>query len=590
MYTAPLKDFEFLLHHVVDAERMLACAAPSVGLDDVMQVLQHAGTFASNVLDPLNAVGDDIGNRLEGGIVATAPGFKDAYETYAAGGWIGLAVPESEGGQGLPHFVLNAVDEIWNAANMAFALCPGLTYGAITAIIASGSQALREAYLPNMIAGRWTGTMNLTEPQAGTDLSAIRTTAERAPDGSYRIRGQKIFITWGDHDLSENIIHLVLARLPDAPPGIAGLSLFLVPKFLVDSHGLPGLRNDVECVSIERKLGIHASPTCVLQYGENEGAVGYLVGFENKGLAGMFVMMNSVRMGVGVQALGVSDRAYQRAVAYAEDRVQGAVIGAPKGTPIAHHPDVRRMLLSMKTLVAAMRCLSLQVGAWLDLAGHASTQADRDEFQRKVDFLVPIVKGWLTENAQVIAYDALQVHGGMGFVEDTGIAQLYRDARILTIYEGTTAIQANDLVGRKLARDGGAVAEKICAEIDGIVEKLRASQNATARKTSERLAAAVAALRRTSATLIASMQARPRDAYAGSVAYLELWGLVVGGWMHGRILLAAAEAPSSADQAQMQSKVFEADFYARYHLPRASSLADVIEASEDTGTAIQYFF
>jgi alkylation response protein AidB-like acyl-CoA dehydrogenase len=590
MYTAPLNDFEFLMRHVVDADRVLPSAAPGVELDDVLQILQHAGTFASDVLDPLNRVGDEVGNRLEGGIVATAPGFKEAFDTYAAGGWIGLAVPQSEGGQGLPHFVLNAVDEIWNAANMAFALCPGLTYGAITAIVASGGQALREAYLPNMIAGRWTGTMNLTEPQAGTDLSAIRTTAERTADGSYRIRGQKIFITWGDHDLSENIIHLVLARLPDAPPGLGGLSLFLVPKFLLDHHGAPGLRNDVECVSIERKLGIHASPTCVLQYGANTGAIGYLVGVENKGLAGMFVMMNSVRMGVGVQALGVSDRAYQQAVAYAADRVQGAVIGAPTGTPIAHHPDVRRMLLSMKTMVGAMRCLSLQAGAWVDLSRHARAPEDRDGFQCKVDFLVPIVKGWFTENAQRIAYDALQVHGGMGFIEDTGIAQLCRDARILTIYEGTTAIQANDLVGRKLVRDGGAVAERICKEIDGTVEELRASHNAAGRKTSDRLAAAVTALRRASATLIASMAAKPRDAYAGSVAYLELWGLVVGGWMHARMLLAAVQAPSSADPGQMQSKIFEADFYAGYHLPRAASLADVIEASEDTGAAIQFCF
>ena len=590
MYAAPLKDFEFLLRHVVEAQGVLDSAAPGVGLDDVMEVLRHAGAFASDVLDPLNCVGDDIGNRLEGGNVATAPGFKDAFEAYAAGGWIGLAVPESEGGQGLPHFVLNAVDEIWNAANMAFALCPGLTYGAITALIASGSKALREMYLPNMIAGRWTGTMNLTEPQAGTDLSSIRTTAEPVPDGSYRIRGQKIFITWGEHDLSDNIIHLVLARLPDAPAGLAGLSLFLVPKFLLDSDGSPGVRNDVECISIERKLGIHASPTCVLQYGANAGAVGYLVGVENKGLAGMFVMMNSVRMGVGVQALGVADRAYQRAVAYAEDRVQGAVIGAPKGTPIAHHPDVRRMLLSMKTLVGAMRCLSLQVGAWLDLAGHAPTESERVNCQRKVDFLVPIVKGWFTESTQRIAYDAVQVHGGMGFIEETGIAQLYRDARILTIYEGTTAIQANDLVGRKLVRDGGDVAGKICAEIDSVVEKLRVSRNATARKMSGRLMAGVTSLRRTSAALIASMEARPRSAYAGSVAYLELWGVVVGGWMHARMLLAAIEAPTDADQSQMQSKVFEADFYANYHLPRAISLADVIEASEDTGVAVQFHF
>jgi 3-(methylthio)propanoyl-CoA dehydrogenase len=590
MYNAPLADFEFLLRHVVKAEGVLEFAAPGIGLDDVMEILRHAGTFATDVLDPLNPVGDEIGNRIEGGKVSTAPGFKDAFKTYAAGGWIGLAVPEAEGGQGLPHFVHNAVDEIWNAANMAFALCPGLTYGAINALIANGNPALRAAYLPNMISGRWTGTMNLTEPQAGTDLSSIRTTAEPTPDGSYRIRGQKIFITWGDHDLSENIVHLVLARLPDAPAGLAGLSLFLVPKFLVQSDGSIGARNDVECVSIERKLGIHASPTCVLQYGANEGAVGYLVGVENKGLAGMFVMMNSVRMSVGVQALGVADRAYQRAVAYAEDRVQGAVIGAPKGATIAHHPDVRRMLLSMKTLVGAMRCLSLQVGAWLDLAGHAPTEAERTAYQRKVDFLVPIVKGWFTENTQRIAYDAVQVHGGMGFIEETGIAQLYRDARILTIYEGTTAIQANDLVGRKLVRDGGDVAEKICAEIDDLVEQLRSSRNSTAKKLSARLMAGVAALRRTSAALIASMEAKPRSAYAGSVAYLELWGIVVGGWMHGRMLLAAVDAPSSSDQAQMQAKAFEADFYANYHLPHALSLADVIEASDDTGLAIQLHF
>ena len=590
MYSAPLAEFEFLLRYVVKAEGVLELAAPGVGLGDVMEIVRHAGTFATEVLDPLNSVGDEFGNRLEGGNVSTAPGFKDAFNAYTAGGWIGLAVPELEGGQGLPHFVLNAVDEIWNAANMAFALCPGLTYGAITALIAGGSPALRAAYLPNMIAGRWTGTMNLTEPQAGTDLSSIRTTAELAPDGNYRIRGQKIFITWGDHDLSENIIHLVLARLPDAPEGLAGLSLFLVPKFLVRDDGSIGARNDVECVSIERKLGIHASPTCVLQYGANEGAVGYLVGVENKGLAGMFVMMNSVRMGVGVQALGVADRAYQRAVAYAEDRVQGTVIGAPTGAPISHHPDVRRMLLSMKTLVAAMRCLSLQVGAWLDLAGHAQTEAERVKYQRRVDFLVPIVKGWFTESTQRITYDAVQVHGGMGFIEETGIAQLYRDARILTIYEGTTAIQANDLVGRKLFRDGGDVAEAICAEIDDVVEELRSSRNSTARKLSARLMAAVAALRRSSAAIIASMGAQPRSAYAGSVAYLELWGIAAGGWMHARMLLAAVEAPLSADQSQMQSKVSEADFYANHHLPYAISLADVIEASEDTGAAIRFHF
>lgn len=500
----------------------------------------------------------------------TPPGFAGAYNTFAEGGWTSLGVPASIGGGGMPRIVANAAGEFWSAANTAFSLYPGLSQGAIAACHAHASDELRQTYLPPMVAGRWTGTMNLTEPQAGTDLAAIRTTARPLDDGEWSVTGQKIFITWGDHDLAENIVHLVLARTPGSPTGLGGLSLFLVPKYLPDPEGRPGERNAVQTVSLEHKLGIHASPTCVLDY---ENATGFLVGQQNQGLAAMFVMMNQARLGIAVQGIGLADRAYQQARVYAAERVQGRVTGRSAGTPIAEHPDVRRLLLSMSSAVSAMRGLSAQISAWIDLAG---TDRAQDGDADLAEFFVPIIKGWASEACVQITSDAVQVHGGMGFIEETGAAQFYRDARILPIYEGTTAIQANDLLGRKLLRDNGATAETALALIEASVATAHAAEHPVAQRLADRLAAAVEAVRHSTRTILAHVDS-PRDAFAGGVSYLQQWGLLAGGWMHARMLVAALGA---AEDSESPRRIREADVFASAHLSQVHSLGESIAAGE----------
>ncbi|WP_278264387.1 acyl-CoA dehydrogenase [Nocardia sp. AG03] len=567
-YRAPVEEYAFLLREVIDGRAALS-ALEDVTLDDITDLLGHAGTLAGEVLAPLNAVGDRVGSNLENGKVASPPGFVDAYKVFADGGWTSIGAPAALGGGGLPLVVTSAVSEMWSGANSAFALCPGLSQGAIAACHAVGDEHIRATYLPPLISGRWTGTMNLTEPQAGTDLASIKTIARPNGDGTWAVTGQKIFITWGDHDLTDNIVHLVLARTPDAPAGSAGLSLFVVPKYLPDSQGEPGTRNSVHTVSLEHKLGIHASPTCVLDYDQ---ATGLLLGQQHQGLAAMFIMMNHSRLGIAVQALGLADRAAQAATAYAAQRVQGPVIGYPKLTPINAHPDVRRLLLSMSSAVTGMRALLVQVSRWLDLAEQGS-KPDRE----LAEFFVPIIKGWFTETSLQITSDAVQVHGGMGFIEETGVAQYYRDARIMPIYEGTTAIQANDLVGRKLLRNNAITALAVLDIITESVAELRDIDHPVAQRVAQRITAGLDAVRASTATML-TRTGSPRDALAAGVPYLLQWGLLAGGWMHARTLRATLGVADDSETARR--RITEADFYTAHHLPEVTALASVIEAGE----------
>jgi alkylation response protein AidB-like acyl-CoA dehydrogenase len=551
-YRAPLADMTFVMNEVAG----LSTVAQLPGFeeatpDTVAAILEEASKFASDVLDPLNASGDREGAKLlPDGSVKTPEGFKSAYLRFVENGWNGLNKPVEYGGQNLPQLVAAAVEEMWHASNMAFDLCPLLTQGAIDAIELCGTPELKTRYLPNMVAGKWTGTMNLTEPQAGSDLAAVRTRAVPQADGTYKLYGQKIFITYGEHDYTENIVHLVLARTPDAPEGVKGISLFLVPKFLVNEDGSLGARNDVRCVSLEHKLGIHASPTAVLAYGDHGGAIGYLVGQENRGLEYMFIMMNQARFSVGMEGVGLSERAYQRAVAYARERVQGRPVGldqAAKTGPIIEHPDIRRMLMSMRAYTEAMRALGYVTAAAIDQARHAPDAAERRKHQAFVDLMIPIVKGWCTETAQDVTYLGVQVHGGMGFIEETGAAQHYRDVRIITIYEGTTGIQANDLVGRKTARDGGEAANRVAAEIDKIAARLASHADPALNTIGLRLAAATAALQNAIGWILANYSAQPRATLAGSVPYLMLWGVVAGGWQMARAASIAVERLAHGD-------------------------------------------
>ena len=492
-YVAPLQDMQFVIKDLVglaDITAMPDCAEVTDDLVDA--VLDEAGKFATGVLDPLNRVGDKDGAKLTDSKVTSSPGFKEAYRQFVEGGWNGLSGRTEFGGQGLPHVVAMPVQEMWNSANMAFCLCPMLTSGVLEALKLKGSDAQKEKYLHKLTSGEWTGTMNLTEPQAGSDLSAVRTRA--VPEGDhFRIHGTKIYITWGEHDMAENIIHLVLARTPTAPEGVKGISLFIVPKFMVNDDGSLGSRNDVKCVSIEHKMGINASPTCVLAYGDGKGAVGYLVGEENRGLEYMFIMMNHARLGVGLEGVALAERAYQHAREYAKTRVQGRAIGQKSGdrVTIIHHPDVKRMLLTMKSQVEAMRAVAYTASAALDKANHHPDDKERRKNQALVDFLIPIVKGWCTEQSVEIASVGVQIHGGMGFIEETGAAQYLRDSRITTIYEGTTGIQAADLVGRKVGFEKGATAFSIIDEMRQLDAKLAASKNADVSAARESLKRAV---------------------------------------------------------------------------------------------------
>ncbi len=590
-YRAPLADIRFVLHDLAGLEQVITLPGYEEATPDVVDaILDEAAKFATEVISPLNTVGDREGSvRQDDGSVKTPPGFKDAYVQFCANGWNGLTKSTEFGGQGLPILVGTACEEMWHAANLAFNLCAMLTQGAIESIEIAGSTELKAKFLPQMVAGTWSGTMNLTEPQAGSDLAAVRTKAVPQPDGTYRLHGQKIFITYGEQDYTENIIHLVLARTPSAPEGVKGISLFLVPKVNVSDDGSLGSRNDVLCTSLEHKLGIHASPTAVLAYGEHGGATGYLVGEESRGLEYMFIMMNLARFSVGLEGVGISERAYQRAVAYARERVQGRPVGeGARGATIIEHPDIRRMLMTMRASVEATRAVAYVVAAAQDNALRHPDAAARKRHQSFVDFMIPIVKGWCTETAQQVAYLGIQVHGGMGFIEETGAAQHYRDARITTIYEGTTGIQANDLIGRKTARDGGVQARSIAAEIAKLAVELEAHPNPDLEAIGAQLKRAASAAAKAVDWVVPAYGRNTRVAHAGAVPYLELWGIVVGGWQLGRAALVAARqlAAGAGDAKFLSAKIHTARFYADYLLPRAAGLAHTVTEGGESALAI----
>jgi alkylation response protein AidB-like acyl-CoA dehydrogenase len=573
-YAAPLADMQFVIRELVGLDAITALTGcEEVSGDLIDAVLGEAATFAQEVLDPLNRSGDQQGAQLEDGRVAAPDGFGNAYRQFVAAGWNGLSGQPEFGGQGLPHSVAMPVQEMWNSANMAFCLCPMLTSGVVEVLHAHGTRQQQETWLPKLTSGEWAGTMNLTEPQAGSDLSAVRTRA--VPEGDrYRIHGTKIFITWGEHDMAENIIHLVLARTPDAPEGVKGISLFIVPKFLVNADGSCGERNDVKCVSIEHKLGIHASPTCVLAYGDGKGAIGYLVGQENRGLGYMFTMMNHARLGVGIEGVALAERAYQHALDYAKTRVQGREIGQSSGdrVTIIHHPDVRRMLMSMKAQIEAMRALAYTAAAALDGAKHNPDAKERARQQALVDLLTPIVKGWCTEQSVEIATTGVQIHGGMGYVEETGAAQYLRDARITTIYEGTTGIQAGDLIGRKVAFEQGATAKAVIAQMRAVGDELARGPGLAAIRIA--LAAGIDAVEEATAWLVATYPGDPKAASASAVPYLKLFGIVAGGWQMARAALFAQARldAGQGDAAFCRAKLATALFYADHLLPQAAAL------------------
>ncbi|HBO79038.1 MAG TPA: acyl-CoA dehydrogenase, partial [Cupriavidus sp.] len=511
------------------------------------------------------------------GVVTTTPGFSDAFRQFGEGGWQGVLHPVDFGGQGLPKLVATPCNEMLNAANLSFALCPLLTDGAIEALLTAGSDAQKETFLPKLISGEWTGTMNLTEPQAGSDLAAVRTRAEPQGDGTFKVFGTKIFITYGEHDMAENIVHLVLARTPNAPEGVKGISLFIVPKFLLNADGSLGERNDVHCVSIEHKLGIKASPTAVLQFGDHGGAIGTLVGEENRGLEYMFIMMNSARFSVGMQGIAVSERAYQQAVAFAKERVQSRPVdgSAREAVTIIHHPDVKRMLMTMRALIEGARSVAYVAAAASDVAHQHPDEGVRRQNMALYEFLVPVVKGWSTELSIDVTSLGVQVHGGMGFIEETGAAQHYRDARILPIYEGTTAIQANDLIGRKTVRDGGAMARAICAQIAETEAALGKHGGDAFTAVQAQLKQGREALEAVVAFVIGSAKADPNAVFAGSVPYLKLCGIVFSGWQFGRAML-VADAKRAEDPAFYDAKIATAHFFGQHILSQASALRAAI--------------
>jgi alkylation response protein AidB-like acyl-CoA dehydrogenase len=580
-YTAPVKDMLFVMQELAGLDGIAALPGFEDATAETAQaVLNESAKLCGEVLAPLNVEGDRNPSSWRDGAVTATPGFKDAFRQFAEGGWQGLQHPVEYDGQGLPKLIATPCVEMLNASNLSFALCPLLTDGAIEALLTAGSDAQKARYVPKLISGEWTGTMNLTEPQAGSDLALVRTRAEPQGDGSYRVFGTKIFITWGEHDMAENIVHLVLARLPDAPEGVKGISLFIVPKFLVNEDGTLGARNDVHCVSIEHKLGIKASPTAVLQFGDHGGALGYLIGEANRGLEYMFIMMNAARFAVGMQGVAVAERAYQKAVAYAKERVQSRPVdgSAKQSVTIIHHPDVRRMLATMRALTEGARALAYVAAAHCDIAHRHADDAVRAQHQALYEYLVPVVKGWSTELSIEVASLGVQVHGGMGFIEETGAAQYYRDARILTIYEGTTAIQANDLIGRKTLRDGGAVAKQLLAEVAQTVEALAAHDGAAFASMREQLARGRQSLSAVVDYVVANAKGDPNAVFAGSVPYLKLAGIVLCGWQMARALLAAAKHEAS-DPSFFGAKIATARFYAEHVLPQASALEAAITSA-----------
>ncbi|MBS0347636.1 MAG: acyl-CoA dehydrogenase C-terminal domain-containing protein [Proteobacteria bacterium] len=589
-YVAPVKDMLFAMNELAGLQEIVGLPGnEEVSTDLVEAILEEAGKFATEVVDPLNPVGDKQGNKWNNGVVTTADGFKEAYASFCETGWNGMPASTEFGGQGLPVTVSTAVLEMWKSASISFSLCQMLTLGAVEAIAHHGSDELKATYLPNMVSGKWTGTMNLTEPQAGSDLAAIRSKAEPRADGSYAISGTKIFITWGEHDMAENIVHLVLARLPDAPPGVKGISLFIAPKFLVNADGSLGERNDLICASIEHKMGIHGSATAVMSFGDKGGAIGYLVGEPNRGLEYMFTMMNHARLNVGLEGVGVSERSYQHALAYARERIQGKIIGDKSGEkkPILHHPDVRRMLMDMKSRTEAGRALAYYVAGCMDRAKSHPDADVRAANQRRLELLTPVVKGWCTENAQGITWNGVQVHGGMGFIEETGAAQYMRDARIITIYEGTTAIQANDLIGRKTAKEGGKSMQQLLAEIAETASALRGSDNATLKGLADALGTGIAALDEATNWLLANYDANPQAAAAGSVPFLKLTGIVVGGWLMARSAQIAATRLDAADGDFYKAKLATAAYFAQHVIPEANSYRDAIVNGAESVLALE---
>jgi len=584
-YRAPLRDMQFVLRELAGVEQIAQLPGYEDTTDVLDAILEEASTFATEVLDPINQSGDKEGCIWSDGVVTTPKGFKEAYKQFAQAGWIGLPVAAEYGGQGLPQLLLGTTLEMWNAANVGFANGPLLNQGAIEAIEHFGDEHQRTTYIPKLVSGEWTGTMCLTEPQAGSDLAAVRTQA--VPEGDhYRIKGQKIFITFGEHDMAPNIVHLVLARLPDAPQGTKGISMFIVPKMLVNADGSLGERNDVKCAGIEHKLGINANPTCTLNYGENgEGAIGYLVGEPNRGLEYMFVMMNAARFSVGVQGLAIADRAYQHAVEYAKERIQfrDAASRSPEPVAIIKHPDVRRMLLWCKANIEAMRALAYVTAASLDLAKSAEDPAVRKEHQSFVDLMIPVVKGWCTETAIDVCSTALQVFGGMGYIEETGIAQQYRDVRIAAIYEGTTGIQALDLVGRKLIRDMGASATKVLKTIAKFAKELSESDDARLKALGASLAEAAKALGDTAQWIGMNAMGDLRAAFAASVPFLKFFGIVAGGWQLFRGAKIAAEKIAAGDADPFYAaKLQTATFYAHHVLAQHAYLQkQIVEGSAD---------
>ena len=599
-YIAPVKDMLFNIAHLAGIDQIAQLPGmEDAGLETAQAVLEEAAKFCEGVLAPLNWEGDKNPSSWKDGVVRATPGFKEAFKQYTEAGWQGLQHPTDFGGQGLPKTIGSAVGEMQNSANLSFALCPLLTDGAIEALLTAGSPELNAIYLEKLISGQWTGTMNLTEPQAGSDLAAVRTKAEPQADGSYKVFGTKIFITWGEHDMADNIVHLVLARVTGAPEGVKGISLFVVPKFMVNKDGSLGARNDVHCVSIEHKMGIKASPTAVLQFGDGmaasiadsagAGAVGYLVGQENRGLEYMFIMMNAARYGVGVQGIAIAETAYQKAVEFAKERIQSRPVDGslPAAGPIIHHPDVKRMLMTMRAYVEGCRALSSVAAAAYDAAHHHADAETRKQNQAFYEFMVPLIKGYSTEMSLEVTSLGVQVHGGMGFIEETGCAQYYRDAKILTIYEGTTAIQANDLVGRKTARDGGQTAKGIAAQIEATEAELLQNGSADASAVARRLKAAREAFLDVVDYVAANTKTKPNDVFAGSVPYLMLAGNLMAGWQLARaLLIAQAQLAKGQDAAFMQAKITTARFYADHLLTKAPGLRDSIVEGAGCVTAL----
>ena len=585
-YQSPTQDILFALETLADLNQLSTLPGLEDATTDVVgQMIEEGGKFFNDELAPTNWDADQAGCILENGVVRTFEKFPALYKQYRETGWIGAAYDPEIGGLGLPWAVNAAGQEMLFAANMSFSLCPLLSQGAIEAIEAHGSPEQQAKYLERLVSGEWTGTMNLTEPHAGSDVGALKSRAEPQPDGTYRIFGQKIYITFGEHDMADNIIHLVLARTPGAPEGTKGISLFIVPKFLVNDDGTLGARNDAKCIKLEEKLGIHASPTCVMQYGDDGGAVGYLIGPENGGMACMFTMMNNARLGVGIQGLGIAERAYQHALAYAKDRVQSAKIGSTSkdGVRIIEHPDVRRNLLLMKSQVEAFRGLAYHATGNIDIARRSDDPEVAAKAQRRVDLMTPIVKGWGTDIACEIASIGVQIHGGMGFVEETGAAQHYRDARILPIYEGTNGIQALDLIGRKLARDRGRGVGEMVEEIGALIDALNATDHVTLRAIAARLTPALADLDAASVYLLQTAGENMPSAAVGATPYLTLWGTVAGGWVMGTEALEAARRLGAGGEQSpfLQTKLVTARFFADQLLPRTSGLLEAVRSSTD---------